>query len=530
VFNNTLFFFFSFISLTSFGNNTVDYSGGRRLDRCDEQVALFPFLPFVGYYNTVVPSLLDDTGAVVECIEGSASSSLMWCLILITSHLLILLLARFFFSDVLYKGQERSRALEAIFCLTCTISASMPLLFVLELFSKGEGQALRLMVWQADKICLLVLNYLILPQLLLWRSIGKFCGATKLVPAGVVLGQLGFWYCSQAIGYSVIKTEAVFSINLLFAHFCVAGTVCVAGLSGFGAVYGPFCNITTFLHPPPSLEHISEMEIRIINTEKLTQQKKVEKKKIQESFEQDPQAFYVSTVAQIFWNTYNYLAMMRQRGHLSRIQSEIQALENLTMEMQLEMDDLVEMREKANIARSLKGQCFNIFGWIMTVCCIVKLFNTLRNIFFPSLSDEVHNPLIRVLVIIFHKVFQWDVDIHSVAPTLTLIFVGYLVFANTRSFVAQVMMTFRMFSHQVSNDTIALLICVVTGMYFAASSLLMRVYLPQRYREELNDTVGFDDRHAYQRLFDQVFFTSAVISGICISGNRYYKNQKFRTF
>jgi len=454
----------------------------------------------------------------------------MWGAVLIISHVLIFLLARFFFRNVLYLNQEKTRAVEAVFCFTAVASASMPVLFVLELISKGEGQVLRLMVWHADKICLLALNYFILPQLLLWRSIGKFCGVTKLAPAGVVLGQIMWWYFSQALGFAVIKADAVFSPNLLFAHFCVAGTVCVASLSGFGAVYGPFCNVTTFLHPPPSLEHISEMEIRIDNTEKLTMAKKIEKKRIQEGFDQAPQAFYVSKVAQVFWDAYNFLGKMRQRGQLSNINSEIQALENLTMEMQMEMDELAVMRENAMDARSVKGRCFNVFGWIMSICCVVKLILTVKNILFPNDNPEHHNPITRMLTITFHVVFQMDVDVESLAPPLTLIFVGYLVFANTRSFVAQVLITFRMFSHQVSNDTIALLICVTTGMYFAASSLLMRAYLPAQYREELNDTVGFDDRHTYQRLFDKVFFASAVISGICISGNRYYKNQKFRTF
>eukprot|EP00397_Hematodinium_sp_SG-2012_P036278 GEMP01039145.1.p1 GENE.GEMP01039145.1~~GEMP01039145.1.p1 ORF type:complete len:406 (+),score=38.55 GEMP01039145.1:242-1459(+) len=405
----------------------------------------------------------------------------------------------------------------------------MPVLIVLELLSGGDGQQRRLQAWHCDKIVLLILHYLILPQALLWKAMQQCHFSKRIAPAGVVIGQLCWLYFSQALGLSIMKSRenVDFSADTLFSYFCVCGTAVVAMLSGFGAVYSPFCNITTFLRTEPSADDVSEMENRISNTETMCLKKKQDKRKLQEEMLQDTVATSNTFLGRIY-GMFNFVSSIKSRNQVARMDADIEALEYLSLEMQLELNDLVDRRDHSIHAKSRTGRVFNCMGWLMTLCCLIKLFNSLRNILFDR--RLVHDPAMRFLTIICEDILGTSIDVRVWSPTLSLAFVGYLTFANTRSFVMQLLITLRYFTTQVSNDAIALLICVITGMYFAASSLLMRVYLPESYRQELNATLGFDDRHAFQMLFDKVFVIFAIISTIAITGNRYYKNQKFRTF
>merc|ERR1719341_308123 len=78
-----------------------------------------------------------------------------------------------------------------------------------------------------------------------------------------------------------------------------------------------------------------------------------------------------------------------------------------------------------------------------------------------------------------------SLDISYWVPVLSLIFVGYLAFANTRQFIQRLLAIFRMVSTSVTSNTLALLLTEVMAMYFAACVLLTLRFVPKRDRSDL---------------------------------------------
>lgn len=420
--------------------------------------------------------------------------------------------------------------MEILFSVTFTASVSMPALIVLELLANGSEQQMRLYTWHLDKMVLLLLNYLIFPQAILWKILQECCYATKRVaPAAIIIGQIGWWYLFRCIGFYVVDEDSTvwFNADILFAYFCVCGTFIIATLSGFGAVYGPFCNITTFLRAEPSSANVDEMESRIANTQTMVRDARATRRKKQEELLLEASDSPYNFVKAIYAVS-SAVQAVRTRNQISRLDAEIETLETFTFEMQLELDDLIERKEHTVLAKTFGGKVRNCFGWFLTVCCVVKLFLSGRNIVLDRRS--VHDPVERFLTVVFQDILGSGIVVADWTHPIAMIFVGYLTFANTRSFVTQVLISLRYFATQISNDCISLMVCVITGMYFSASSLMMRVYLPESYRQEVNTTLGFDDRHSFQMLFDKTFVLSAMFSIAAVVANRYYKSQKFRTF
>jgi len=237
-----------------------------------------------------------------------------------------------------------------------------------------------------------------------------------------------------------------------------------------------------------------------------------------------------NTLLRVIGCASRFLSTMRCKKNVGRVDAEIESLEYLVLELQMELDDLIERRHHIVAAKSIQGRLCNLFGWFLTLCCIIKLCVSIRNILLNQRSEI--DPVERFLTLVLYDILGTHGRAHiaTLAPSISMLFVGYLTFANTRSFVTQLLLSLRYFTTKVSNDTIALLVCIITSMYFAASSLMLRAYLPPSFRQELNATLGIDDRHQFQILFDKTFVFSACVSAAAIMGNRHYKNQKYRTF
>merc|ERR1712176_576848 len=93
---------------------------------------------------------------------------------------------------------------------------------------------------------------------------------------------------------------------------------------------------------------------------------------------------------------------------------------------------------------------------------------------------------------------------------LSLIFVGYLTFANTRQFIQRLLAVFRLMSTSVTSNSLALLLSEVMAMYFAACVLLTLRFVPRRDRSDLLQMVGDVDLKCVSLHFDYVFLISSV--------------------
>merc|ERR1719445_195732 len=102
---------------------------------------------------------------------------------------------------------------------------------------------------------------------------------------------------------------------------------------------------------------------------------------------------------------------------------------------------------------------------------------------------QAEDPATRLLnILLVH--LRVPLDISYWAPVLSMVFVGYLTFANTRQFIHRVLAIFRMVSTSVTSNALALLLTEVMAMYFAACILLMLRFVPRRDRSDLLAMLG----------------------------------------
>merc|ERR1712232_207471 len=126
-------------------------------------------------------------------------------------------------------------------------------------------------------------------------------------------------------------------------------------------------------------------------------------------------------------------------------------------------------------------------------------------------NAEADDPATRLLnLLLIH--LRIPLDISYWVPVLSMVFVGWLTFANTRQFVTRLLAIFRLVSTSVTSNSLALLISEVMAMYFAACVLLTLRFVPRQDRKDLQAMVGEVDLSYVHLHFDYVFLVSSLCS------------------
>ncbi|KAL8439564.1 hypothetical protein Efla_007424 [Eimeria flavescens] len=165
-----------------------------------------------------------------------------------------------------------------------------------------------------------------------------------------------------------------------------------------------------------------------------------------------------------------------------RLQSEIEALEELSRELFVGLDDLVHSRAQAVYGQTLLGRMNNLFGWLMTFVCIYRVCLSAANVLLGRVS--LTDPATRTLELLFH-LLKAPIDVKLLTPYLSLILMGWIIALTIRGFFEKLLTAVRYMSTAVSSNVLALIMSEVMGIYFSACLLLTRMYLPQAYRDAL---------------------------------------------
>merc|ERR1719271_396827 len=146
----------------------------------------------------------------------------------------------------------------------------------------------------------------------------------------------------------------------------------------------------------------------------------------------------------------------------------------------------------------------------MSGYCVYKLGMSAWNVVNKKVMTVC--PASRALSIVFTWILRTEIDVDVWTPYLSVAILGWLSLSNTRTLCQTLVRAFRWLSTPLSSDCFVLLFSEVMGMYFAASVLLLRVQLPEQYREDLQRIVGKVDAKSISHFhlhFDFWFIVSA---------------------
>jgi hypothetical protein len=308
------------------------------------------------------------------------------------------------------------------------------------------------------------------------------------------------------------------------ARIGVLGVTVVAMLSGFGAVNFPFRSIHSFLRPVTQ-QHVADVEQRLLGTLRLIAAKKRKALDMQASEDlkackkrPKPIGDQASRVCHLLMGSVrcvrrilSAVSSMKavQHREWQMLQTEISALEEISRELFMELDEKITERLKELRARTFGGRILHCLGILCSLICVWKIAMTSRTLLRrkgQQLGEDLATRILRWVLL--HVGLAIDIDYWG--PVLSLIFVGWLTFANMRQFIHRLLAIFRMVSTSVTSNSLALLFSEIMAMYFAACVLLMLKMVPVRDRAELLAVVGEFDLSYVHLHFDYVFLVSTV--------------------
>jgi len=481
-------------------------------------------------------------GALVQTGAASSSEAGVWPLeapgrgpppipwveatFLVASHAASFVFAQWFFDRLLYRDYEvKQRHIQLLFSATFAASSSMFELLLATLAGALEPR-LCFVAWKVDHWTLIALAYVLLPFCFVWTTVRMMrFGSIRIALACATAAVPAFWYV-VFLSDRMIQLESMeLTADFLMARIGVLGVTVVAMLSGFGAVNFPFRSMHSFLRPVTQ-QQVAALEHRLLRTMRLIAAKK--RRALDLRRECRPAAKRRVADPHLSWAQRLLLHLFEVPGaalravvavatggdkaaaELKRLQTETKALEVFSRELFVELDGLIQARISEMQARTTRGRIMNVLGSLCSAICIYKIVMSVANLMLRrgGAGEDPATRLLNVLLVYLRV----PLDISYWVPVLSMIFIGYLTFANTRQFIHRLLAVFRMVSTSVTSNSLALLLSEVMAMYFAACVLLTLRFVPRQSRTDLTAMVGDMDLSFVHLHFDYVFLISSVCS------------------
>lgn len=313
---------------------------------------------------------------------------------------------------------------------------------------------------------------------------------------------------SSMVGPSVKLMRSDFSIEAAMGRVLVVGTTMLALLSGFTAVHLPYNYLSSIIHP------IKEKEVVALGDKLCTAVDDVLKKKRD----------LLSTEVGYATRTTRTGGSQKESGGvgLSGIPAEVVDAERNVSKFFIEYNDAATAWHDIVFARTRLGRLFTTLGAVMLLMCWIRVFAALYNISVHLrgtgmgrkggalvISGKVHQVLVSAGL---------KVDVNVVYQYATLAFTSVLMCMNLRAALVRMTSVFAFLAgNDALNSSAAVFIAHLLGTYVISSTVLIRSFLPPGSRVLISDVLGKMEFQYFQRWFDVLFISSALVGAIVLA-------------
>ncbi|KAF9285501.1 hypothetical protein BGZ68_003812 [Mortierella alpina] len=383
---------------------------------------------------------------------------------------------------------------QVVFALTLTWSCQLFELVIMEILGL-LGQESRWYFWRLTLNAMLLLVIVIIPYyqcVLIIRNTG--ISTRKALPIALAAWVV-YFYLFAKVG-SNFPTQTHHS----------TGVTISAILSGFGAVNGPYSNLFFFLRPVTDTDiHLAEKKC-MQTLEMIASKKKrivLEEMRLRAL---DPSASKVGGFVRKIFGT---VSGKPEGENLNGLRQELMALEGISRQLFLDIDDLYVEKSRLEHAKTWQGQYSNLMGYIFSIYCLYKLAMALINTIFRRTGST--DP-ITAIISKFISHTNMTIDVRFWSQQLSFFFVGLMIILSIRGLLQELSKFFRATSRHVSSSNVILFLAHLMGLYFLSSILMMRQSLPMEYRSIISDSLGALEFDFYHRWFDVIFLISGLVS------------------
>lgn len=475
----------------------------------------------------------------------------------------------YFYTKFLSRESARRHArVRLLFAITFALSMSVLLLVFFEVVHLMH-YATRRLNWLFDMYSLLVLLVFVLPPAQVYFVLVDI-GMARATAIRASLGAEGvFLYVFWRIGDPFAtdsNIRSALSVEAGMSRILIIGTTMLAVLSGFTAVHLPYTYLSAFVRP------IKEKEVNRLGHQVLSAMESIRRRKW-ELLSKGPIPSQVTPMPLAalnqppqpqprrpsFSNRMPITSVSSSMTHRATAQSsidhgvsndispsngtptetvelsfevvqgfdpmppEILAMEKRAERLFIEYNDAASAWHDVLFSRTFAGRLFTLAGAIMLLLCAVRVAAAVYNIFShfflekrhgsketaDRVSKEIHRFLSAVGV---------QVNLQDVYQYATLAFTSALLSVNFRSALIRMMSIFSLVSNnEALSSSAAVFIAHLMGTYVISSTVLIRSFLPPDTRELIVDVMGSMEFQYFQRWFDVLFISSAVVGTVVIA-------------